>query len=107
MKFGCAISEERDSMAAADAVVADLVASGVRRPDLLFVFLTAEHTSEAEEIVQRLQGALSPQCLVGASAEGVIGKDKEVERTAGLAVFAGELGGATVRSFHFGRDDWR
>src|SRR5438105_1129662 len=107
MKFGCAISEERESLAAADAVIAELSQSGLRKPDVLFVFLTADHTSEAEEILQRLDEQLSPQCVIGASAEGVIGKDREVEREAALAVLAGDLDGASVKSFHFGRDDWR
>jgi small ligand-binding sensory domain FIST len=107
MKFGCAISEEVDSTAAAEAVVGELISSGLRKPDVVFVFLTGEHTAQAEEIVQRIDEALSPQCVIGASAEGVIGKDKEVEREAGLAVLAGDLGGALIKSFHFGRDDWR
>ena len=63
--------------------------------------------SEAEEILQRIDESFSPQCVIGASAEGVIGKDKEVEREAGLAVLAGDVGGALVKSFNFGRDDWR
>jgi len=107
MKFECAISEEVDSMAAAEAVIAELAQCGLKKPDVLFVFLSGDHTSEAEEIVQRIEEQLSPQCLIGASAEGVIGKDREVEREAGLAVLAGDLGGATVKSFHIGRDDWR
>jgi small ligand-binding sensory domain FIST len=107
MRFGCAISEETDSVAAADAVIGEVVQSGLLKPDVLFVFLTASHTAQAEEILQRVSEGLSPKCLIGASAEGVIGRDREVERSAGLAVLAGDLSGATVKSFHIGRDDWR
>lgn len=107
MKFACAISEQVDSQAAADAVLADLSQSGMKKPDVVFVFLTGDHTSEAEEILQRVQDSLSPQCVLGASAEGVIGGDMEIERKAGLAILAGDFGGALIKSFHFGRDDWR
>lgn len=107
MKFACAISQEQDSLAAADAVMGELAQAGLKKPDLLFVFLTGDHTSEAEEIAQRIGEGLSPQCLIGSSAEGVIGQDSEIERQAGLAVLAGDLDGASVKSFHIGRDDWR
>jgi small ligand-binding sensory domain FIST len=107
MKFACAISNEQDSLAAADEVIADLATSGLQKPSVLFVFLTADHTAEAEEVLQRLDEAVSPQTVIGASAEGVIGKDQELEREAGLAVLAADLGGASVKSFHIGRDDWR
>jgi small ligand-binding sensory domain FIST len=107
MRFHSALSEEQDALAAADAVIADVLGSGVRKPDVLFVFLSAAHTAQAEELLQRLNVELSPRCLIGASAEGVIGRDKEVERTPGLSLLAGDLGGASAKSFHIGRDDWR
>src|SRR3954466_1669055 len=107
MKFACAISQENDSQAAAEAVMADLSQSGMKKPDAVFVFLTSHHTSQAEEILQRVQDSLSPQCVIGASAEGVIGGELEIERKAGLAILAGDLGGALIKSFHIGRDDWR
>jgi small ligand-binding sensory domain FIST len=107
MRFACGISNEQDSVAAADAVIADLAQSGLQKPSALFVFLTADHTSQAEEIIQRLDEGLSPQTVIGSSAEGVIGKDREVEREAGLAVLAADVGGASVKSFHISRDDWR
>ncbi|HEV8379651.1 MAG TPA: FIST N-terminal domain-containing protein [Tepidisphaeraceae bacterium] len=107
MRFGCAISEESDSLAAIDAVIGDVVESGLQKADVVFVFLTAAHTGQAEEILQKVQEGLSPGCLIGASAEGVIGSDREVERSTGLALLAGDLDGASFKSFHFGRDDWR
>jgi small ligand-binding sensory domain FIST len=107
MRFGCGISQEIDMLAAADAVIADVLESRLSKIDVLFVFLTAAHTAQAEELLQRLQNGLSPRCVIGASAEGVIGGDQEVERTAGLALLAGDFGAALVKSFHFGRDDWR
>src|SRR5436305_14203574 len=107
MRFGCAISQEKDTLAAADAVIADILEARLNNIDVLFVFLAAAHTAQAEELLQRLHDGLSPSCVVGASAEGVIGGDQELERTAGLALLAGEFGAASVKSFHFGRDDWR
>ena len=87
MRFGCAISQEKDTLAAADAVIADVLEARLNKIDVLFVYLTASHTAQAEELLQRLHDGLSPRCVIGASAEGVIGRDQELERTAGLALW--------------------
>src|SRR5213075_362967 len=107
MRFHSALSDQQDTLAAADALIADVLSSGLRKPDLLLLFITAQHTVQAEEILQKIHQELSPTCLIGASAEGVIGLDKEIERAPGLALLAGDLGGASVKPFHIGRDDWR
>ena len=107
MRFHSALSQDQDTLAAADAVIADVLQSGLRKPDLLLLFMTAAHTVEAEELLQRIHGQLSPGCLIGASAEGVIGRDQEIERAPGLSLFAGDLAGASAKSFHISRDDWR
>src|SRR5438045_1591855 len=106
MRFHSALSQEQDTLAAADAVIADVLQAGLRKPDLVLLFITAAHTVQAEELLQKIHEQLSPACLIGASAEGVIGSDKEIERAPGFALLAGELDGATAKSFHIGRDDW-
>jgi small ligand-binding sensory domain FIST len=107
MRFHSAISEKDNTLAAADAVIGDVVAAGIKKPDVVFIFMTAAHTQQAEELLQRVRQELSPKYLIGSSAEGVIGRDQEVERSAGLSIMAGELGAATAKTFHIGRDDWR
>src|SRR5258706_14449242 len=107
MRFHSTLSANQDTLAAADAVIADVLQAGLRKPDVILLFMTAAHTVQAEELLQRIHDQLSPGCLIGASAEGVIGRDQEIERAAGLALFAGDLAGATAKSFHISRDDWR
>ena len=107
MQFCAAISQEEDTLGAAGAVSESILQSGIHKPDVTFVFLTAVHAARAEELLQRVREELDPKTLIGVSGEGVIGEEMEVERAPGLAVLAGDLGGAMVKSFHIGRDDWR
>jgi len=107
MQFCAAITQEEDTLGAAGGVSELILQSGIHKPDVTFVFLTAVHTARAEELLQRIREELEPKTLIGVSGEGVIGDEMEVERAPGVAVLAGDLGGASVKSFHISRDDWR
>jgi small ligand-binding sensory domain FIST len=50
---------------------------------------------------------LDPQAVVGCSAEGVIGADKEVEDRPGLSMLAAQLPGVRIHPFHVQREEWR
>jgi len=84
--------------AAADAVQADL---GSERPDLVLAFFGSSHVPHAELLGSIVRERLSPRCLVGVSAEGVIAGPSEFERAgSGLTLFAAVLPGARVVAFH-------
>jgi small ligand-binding sensory domain FIST len=106
MRFHSALSEHESTAHAAEEVIASVRDQDLD-PDVLFVFFTAAHRDEAEALVEKLWLELDPQALVGCSAEGVIGADREVEDRPGVAVLAAELGGARVHPFHIARDEWR
>lgn len=67
--------------------------------DLAIVSYTAAHLSEAPHIAQIVRTQLSPGCLLGVSAESVVGHQTEIERAAGLSVLALRLPGVSVRPF--------
>jgi small ligand-binding sensory domain FIST len=69
--------------------------------DVAFVFFTAEHLEEAEEMLENVWLSLDPQCVIGCSAEGVIGGEVEIERSAGMALLVGQLPGVGLYPFHF------
>ncbi|MGH3114535.1 MAG: FIST signal transduction protein [Gaiellaceae bacterium] len=68
--------------------------------DLVFVFLSAAHLDEAEAAVEAVREELAPRHLLGCVAEGVVGRDRELEEGPAAAVWAGALLGAEIECFH-------
>jgi small ligand-binding sensory domain FIST len=75
--------------------------------DVAFFFFTRHHSEQADELAEKLMLEFEPQALVGCSCEGVIGVDREIERSSGMVLMLGFMPGVTVHSFHVGTDDWR
>lgn len=106
MRFLSFISDEADARYAADVLIGDVALRLKGRPDVVFVFFTAHHLAKAQEIATRLQEQLEPQVLIGASAEGVIGFDREIEEGPGLAVLAGQMPDVDLHAFHISEMEW-
>jgi small ligand-binding sensory domain FIST len=106
MRFAAAISEQESSIAAVRAAVAEVRGALADPIDVAFVFFTADHLDDAQAIAEEVWLELDPQALVGCSAEGVIGGDREVERTPGLVVLAGSMPDVRVHAFHIAARDW-
>jgi len=106
MRFHSAISDSESTPQAVEAVIASAKGALAGKIDLAFAFFTAHHNDEAEAMLERLWLELDPQCLLGCSAEGVIGEDREVERSPGLAVLAADLPGVRTHPFHIGGSEW-
>jgi small ligand-binding sensory domain FIST len=108
MRFHSAVSEAELTTDAVAEVVDETQAALGDRVDVVFVYFTAHHRDAADDLVERVWLELDPQTVVGCSAEGVIGADREVERAPGLAVLAGEMPGVRLHPFHVsGEGDWR
>jgi small ligand-binding sensory domain FIST len=71
-----------------------------REPDLAFLFLSPHHLEDADEAAGALREVLSPRCLLGCVAEGVLARDRELEDGPAAAVWAGSLPGAEIECFH-------
>lgn len=69
------------------------------RPDVVFCFLSIHHAEAAQSIVAAIERRLNPSCLVGVSAEAVLGGEVELEGTPGVSLFAASLPGVTIRPF--------
>ncbi len=74
--------------------------------DLLVLFLTPEYQDNAPQLVRSLRLALSPRVLLGCTCEGVIGRDREIEREPAISILAGCLPGVTLAPFHIGMEEW-
>lgn len=107
-RFYSAISDRLDSSEAVAQVIAEARIETGGKSDVAFVFLTREHVEQADAIIEKLWLELDPQCVVGCSAEGVIGSDREIERSPGLSLLVGTLPNVRVHPFHIaGQSDWR
>lgn len=68
--------------------------------DLAFLFLSAAHLEHVDEAAERLRAELAPRRLLGCVAEGVVGRNREIEQGPAAAVWAASLPGATIECFH-------
>jgi small ligand-binding sensory domain FIST len=105
MQFQSLISDLDDTAAATERLLEDVQAA-IPSPDLLLLFVTADHMVNAVPMVKRLHESLAPQCMLGVSAEGVIGGEREIERAPGIALFAARLPGVRLHPFHVAKDEW-
>ena len=90
---------------AADAAAAVRAGLGGASADVAFVFLSAEHAAEAEQVAAEVARELSPGVLVGASTEAVIGGGREFEGRPAVSVLAASLGSGTARARHISAGD--
>src|SRR5215218_2218698 len=104
MRFASAISEQESSIAAVREAVAEVREALGDEVDVAFLFFTADHLDDAQAVAEEVWLGLDPQAVVGCSAEGVIGGDRELERRPGMSLLAGEIPGARFHPFHI--TDW-
>jgi small ligand-binding sensory domain FIST len=107
MRFCSAISDDQSTDAAVEQVINDARRELGDKIDVVFAFFTAHHREESARLLERLWLQLDPQAIVGCSAEGVIGGDREIERLPGLAILAGELPSVRIHPFHIAMADWK
>jgi small ligand-binding sensory domain FIST len=76
--------------------------------DLAFLFLTADHLDGAEEALEAASEELDAAHLLGCVAEGVVGREQELEQGPGASVWTAALPGSVIETFHavaFGTDE--
>jgi len=76
--------------------------------DLAYLFLSGEHADEAEEALAAALEELEAVNLLGCVAEGVVGRDRELEQGPGAVVWAAALPGSMIETFNavaFGTDE--
>jgi small ligand-binding sensory domain FIST len=86
--------------AAREAASEASAALGDAGADLAFLFLSAEHLAEADEALEAVERQLGAAHLLGCVAEGVVGRERELEGGPGAAVWASALPGGRIETFH-------
>lgn len=92
MTFATALSEHPVAAEAVGEVLGTIVELGGVEPDLVVLFLSAEHVEFAEEISSAIRTVLRPTHLIGTSASAVIGGRHEAEDGPALSVWASWAG---------------
>ncbi len=101
-RIGTGLSEaaqpETAGREAARQAASSVGAGGV---DLAYLFLSAAHLDDVEAAVAAVLGELAPRHLIGCVADGVVGRERELESGPGAAVWAAQLPpGAEIDVFH-------
>jgi small ligand-binding sensory domain FIST len=76
--------------------------------DVAILFVSTYFTNEIDGIVNRLQAELKPGVLLGCTAEGVIGGEKEIENEPAISLVVAHLPGVQVTPFMLqpGSNEW-
>ena len=76
--------------------------------DLALVFISSPLTHAVPEIAQRLRLGLKPKALLGCTAEGVIGREQEIEDSPAITLVAAQMPAVTLAPIHLqpGENDW-
>lgn len=100
LRLASGISTAPEAAKAAAQVVAQCALDlGKGNTDLAMVFLTAHHCEHASEIAAIVRRELQVECLIGLSAESVVGGKTEVERSPGVSLLAARLPGVSLVPF--------
>jgi small ligand-binding sensory domain FIST len=95
-RYGSALSEHPSPLDAVGEVAGEVLEQVGVAPDLAVVFVTPPQLDALDEIVGVVRSVVRPTTLFGAAAVGVVGRNREVEATAGIALFVARLGSAPV-----------
>jgi small ligand-binding sensory domain FIST len=108
MRFASAITTEREVEEAGRALTGQIEAQMGSHPlDLALVFLSPHFRVIAADLAAGLQANLNPRLIIGCTAEGVIGREQEVEREPAIALIAAHLPGVELTPFTLQSMDWR
>ena len=111
ISFFSATTTERDVGAAVQSLLKEL-AQEVEKPwtdgwfDLALVFLSAQFTYDARQIIQNLRSELKSRLMLGCTAEGVIGRDQELEGGTAISLVAAHLPGVNLSPFLLQPNEW-
>ena len=106
MRFASSISCASNVAAAIDELLGPIdsrVTPGA--VDLAMLFATAHFEDELEEVLDRLASAFTGAVLMGCTAEGTIGCDREIEHVPSMSLLVGSMPDVRVYPFHVRQDD--
>ena len=110
VKFYSALTTQSDPADAIDDLALQLQKQGfqpgIDKADLGLVFISAHFTQKAELLRQALENLISPQVLLGSTAEGVVGDEQEIENLPSISLVVAQLPGVILKPFALQKIDW-
>lgn len=105
MRFASSVTAAPKVAQAIEELLAPLDARvTVGAVDLALLFATPHFDDELAEVVDRVAAKLPNAALLGCTAEGTIGVDRELERVPSLSLLAASLPDVLIRPFHLRQD---
>lgn len=100
LRLAAGLSGHVDAVSAAEGVCEQCAGGlGAGAVDLAMVFVSSHHAEAMGEVAEVVRRTMSPGCLIGVSAEAVLGGAREVEGAPGVSMLAARLPGVTLRPF--------
>lgn len=78
---------------------------GNKKADLAIVFISSHHSSDYEEVTNKIKNAIKCDKVIGCSASGVIGEGQEFEYLPGISIIVASLPNVQITPFHFYQDE--
>lgn len=101
MRFASSITTQKDPGKAIQELLAPLDARVTPgEVDLALLFITDHYGDALDLILERVAQVVPHALLLGCTAEGTIGVDKELERTASMSLLVASLPDVDIRPFH-------
>lgn len=97
--FAAAISTQTALDQAVDEVCREIQQQHADPPNLTFVFVSHQHAGTWDRLAKWIHDRLSPECLLGCSAETVVGTEVELEDLPGIAVWCAWLPNSKLTPF--------
>jgi len=107
MTFASATTTERNIIEASQSLVEQVEAQlGETDIDMAIAFMSPHFRVDAANLARSLRASLKPQVLLGSTAEGVIGRDEEIERQPAITLVAARLPGVELIPFSLQSNNW-
>lgn len=100
LRLACGISGHPQVSTAAEQVCEQCTAAlGDTATDLALLFFSGHHAEAAPYLAEMVHKRLTPRCILGVSAESVLGGQLELERAPGVSLLVGQFPGVELYPF--------
>ncbi|MCC7408529.1 MAG: FIST C-terminal domain-containing protein, partial [Phycisphaeraceae bacterium] len=107
LRFACAVSALERLPDALDDLADQFDQAPIAPADLALAFVTKHHLRNLPDLEQRLRHSLGAKLCLTVSADGVLGRRREIESAPGVSVLAASFPPTvTIKSFRYAQLDW-